>query len=84
MLNNYVKFNLKKRTFKNEKEEDEKNQLLYEKMRISHFYWNENLNLSQFQWLKNFSKIFLGSTVMTKLLGPKVGKKQNLPLNRYL
>ena len=82
---------LKKRRVKNEKEV-EKNQLLFEKVKILHFYWSENLDLLQFQLSKKFSKIFLGSTVMTKIFGPKLGRNkekmgcffyQKLPLNYY-
>ena len=75
-MNNFVKSNLKKSRFKNEKEEDEKSQLLFEMVKILHFYWIETLNLSQLQLSKKFSKIFLGSTVMTKIFGTKVGKKR--------
>ena len=33
------------------------------------------MNLLQFQLSKKFSKIFFGSTVMTKAFGSKVGKR---------
>ena len=75
-VNNFVKSNVKKSRFKNEKEEDEKSQLLFEMVKILYFYWIETLNLSQLQLSKKFSKIFLGSTVMTKIFGTKVGKKR--------
>ena len=74
-MNNFVKFKSEKRRFKNEKEEEVKNQLLFEKVKISE-YWSENLNLSQFTLSKKLSKIFLGSTVMTKIFGPKEGEKR--------
>ena len=51
-LNNIVKFKLEIRRFKNEKEEDDKNQFLFKKVKILHFYGSENLNLSQFQLSK--------------------------------
>ena len=82
---------LKKRRVKNEKEV-EKNQLLFEKVKILHFYWSENLDLLRFQLSKKISKIFLGSTVMTKIFGPKLVRNkekmgcffyQKLPLNYY-
>ena len=57
-----------KKRSKNKKEQDEK-------VRILHFYWSENLNLSQYQLSKHFSKIFFGSRDMTKIFGLKEGKK---------
>ena len=67
---------MKKGRYKNEKEEDEKNQLLFEKVKILHLYGSENLNLPQFHLSKTFSRIFLGSTVMTKINGKKRQKKE--------
>ena len=65
-----MKFKSEKRRVKNEKGKNEKNQLLLEKVKILHSYWTKNLKLSQSQ----FSKIFLGSTDMTKSLGQKRAK----------
>ena len=45
-------------------------------MKILHFHWSKNFNLLQFQLSKKVSRISLGSTVVTKIFGPKECNKR--------